>query len=500
MTAAPSAVSQNWWADEAWRATPAVMAAHLDPRQFKLYRHFRFLGLQFARAALGISKRQIWLVSGRGQKSSVASRWGPVWALDLDPTLRFIVGSYNDELARSHGRWARNALRIYPELSVRLTEDSTAAGRWDTPQGGGMFCAGLGAGMVGWGANGMVIDDPHPDMPAARSAGQSAEVYERFRSTVQSRLEPGNFIIIAMHRLAPTDLVGRIMQGEDAASWEVIRLPALAEAPDPDNEDPLLRMPDPLGRKPGEALCPERFNEEELAETRRAVGPVVFDSMWQQRPHSKIGGLFPRANWKLTTERAPKRARRVRRWDLAGTEGGGDETVGTLMAKDGDRVVIEDIVAARLDPDGVEQLVVATARTDGPSVFVRLEQEPGSSGKSVALHMKRLIRSALGVRWTVDAQPSSGSKIDRALPLSAAVIREDVELLCYPDGTPRDWHERLIDQAADFPRPGGHDDIVDATSSAFNDLDDPTFAANRRPAKVTSLAGRSVGPAPPGRR
>lgn len=368
-----------------------------------------------------------------------------------------------------------------------------------------MFCAGLGAGMVGWGAHGMIIDDPHPDMAAARSPTQSAEVYERFQSTVMSRLEPGNFIIVAMHRLAVTDLVGRILASEDAARWEVVRLPALAEAPDPQNEDPLLRVPDALGREPGEAICPERRDEAELAKIRRAVGPVIWAAMWAQRPMAKIGGLFPRAGWKEATE-IPKGARRVRRWDLAGTEGGGDETVGTRMARVANRVIIEDIVVDQLDPNGVERLVLATTKRDGPTVWVRFEQEGGSAGKTVGMHYARLIREKLGARYNVDYVPSSGSKVDRALPLSAAVIRgapsddDDVadagplvELLCYADGNPKPWHERLIDQAADFPHIGGHDDIVDATSQAYNDLEDPDFGVIKRRVSVSTVAGRQTG-------
>src|SRR4029077_11883022 len=57
-------------------------------------------------------------------------------------------------------------------------------------------------------------------------------------------------------------------------------------------EDPIL------GRNPGEALCPERYNSEALAGIRVDVGPSAWASLYQQRPVAAGGGMFKREFFK----------------------------------------------------------------------------------------------------------------------------------------------------------------------------------------------------------
>jgi predicted phage terminase large subunit-like protein len=49
---------------------------------------------------------------------------------------------------------------------------------------------------------------------------------------------------------------------------------------------------DILGRKPGQALCPERFDEMALAGIRTDVGPAAWAALFQQRPIPAGGGMF----------------------------------------------------------------------------------------------------------------------------------------------------------------------------------------------------------------
>ncbi|MDG9709618.1 hypothetical protein [Streptomyces sp. DH10] len=68
------------------------------------------------------------------------------------------------------------------------------------------------------------------------------------------------------------DLAGRILATKRDA-WRVIDLPALADSPD-----------DPLGRKLGEPLWPERFNAANHAKTRKRVGGRVWGALYMQQP------------------------------------------------------------------------------------------------------------------------------------------------------------------------------------------------------------------------
>jgi hypothetical protein len=76
------------------------------------------------------------------------------------------------------------------------------------------------------------------------------------------------------------DLSGRLLK-EEPEDWIVIDLPALA-----------LSADDPLGRQPGEALWPERFNTEDYARIRKSVGERVWWALYQQQPRPLEGGVW----------------------------------------------------------------------------------------------------------------------------------------------------------------------------------------------------------------
>jgi predicted phage terminase large subunit-like protein len=84
-------------------------------------------------------------------------------------------------------------------------------------------------------------------------------------------------------------LIARLIAAETGMRVKRIRMPAVAE------DD------DVLDRVPGQALCPERFDEVALAGIRTDVGPVAWSAMYQQRPISVGGGMFKRASFRYFT-------------------------------------------------------------------------------------------------------------------------------------------------------------------------------------------------------
>ena len=59
----------------------------------------------------------------------------------------------------------------YKEIfNTRLREDSKAAGKWETDQGGEYYAAGVGGSITGRGADLMIIDDPHSEQDAMNQA------------------------------------------------------------------------------------------------------------------------------------------------------------------------------------------------------------------------------------------------------------------------------------------------------------------------------------------
>ena len=261
----------------AWRAAPHLYAAFASVGRWKMYPPLRHIGNRIARAVARGNGRLIVNCPPRHGKSELISHWTPVWFLDNLPQERVILCSYGDALAGDFGRTARNEFESNPCCRARLRADSTAAQRWNTPQGGGMITAGVGGPIAGKGFTLGILDDVFKNWQEAHSPQTKELVWEWFHSTFLTRAEPGATIVIAMTRWCEDDLVGRLLV-ENPRQWEVIRLPALAEEGDI------------LGRKVGEALLPARYDADALAAIRRDVGIAVWQALYQQDPQPCAAG------------------------------------------------------------------------------------------------------------------------------------------------------------------------------------------------------------------
>ena len=92
-------------------------------------------------------------------------------------------------------------------------EDSQAAGRWETAQGGEYFAAGVGGAITGRGADLLIIDDPHSEQDAM-SASAFDNAYEWYTSGPRQRLQPGGQIVLVMTRWSKKDLTGILLDNQ----------------------------------------------------------------------------------------------------------------------------------------------------------------------------------------------------------------------------------------------------------------------------------------------
>ena len=158
-------------------------------------------------------------------------------------------------------------------------------------------------------------------------------------------------------------------------------------------------------------------------------------------------------------------ARIVRFWDLAATEPNQstpdpDWTVGTLMLFDQGVAYVLDVKKKRVKSDKVEQFVAQTAYEDGVATPIRMEQEPGSSGKSLMDQYARYVVPG----FDFGANRSTGDKITRARPFAAALANGNVRVV---RGA---WLSDWLDELSAFPESAPHDDQVDSATGAFNYL------------------------------
>lgn len=181
------------------------------------------------------------------------------------------------------------------------------------------------------------------------------------------------------------------------------------------------------------------------------------------------GKYFTRAQIKaenLLTEVPKDIIKWVRAWDLAATEegnGDADYTSGVLIGKRKDgRAVILDVINVRLNASNVEELIKSTSKADrakyGFLYTVRIPQDPGQAGKDQAQHHMKMLSG-----YDVKIHPITGSKETRATPFAAQWQHGNVDVLI------AEWNDEYFSQMESFPE-SKHDDMVDASSDAFNEL------------------------------
>ena len=133
-----------------------------------------------------------------------------------DPKLKIIQATHTAELAIRFGRKAKNLIDSHDYRKIfdtTLSEDSQAAGRWETSQGGEYFAAGVGGAITGRGADLLIIDDPHSEQDAMSKVSLE-KAYEWYTSGPRQRLQPGGKIILVMTRWSTRDLTGALVASQ----------------------------------------------------------------------------------------------------------------------------------------------------------------------------------------------------------------------------------------------------------------------------------------------
>jgi hypothetical protein len=196
--------------------------------------HHRHIADKFNKLASGEINRLIVNMPPRHTKSEFASYLLPAWMVGRTPNLKIIQATHTGELAIRFGRKAKTLIDSdeYKKIfDTTLREDSQAAGRWETAQGGEYFAAGVGGAITGRGADLLIIDDPHSEQDAlSPTAMESA--YEWYTSGPRQRLQPGGKIVLVMTRWSNKDLTGKLIANQKEAKadqWHVVEFPAILD-------------------------------------------------------------------------------------------------------------------------------------------------------------------------------------------------------------------------------------------------------------------------------
>jgi predicted phage terminase large subunit-like protein len=203
--------------------------------------------------------------------------------------LKIIQVTHTGELAIRFGRKAKNLIdsEEYSKIfQTRLQEDSQAAGRWETAQGGEYFAAGVGGAITGRGADLLIIDDPHSEQDAM-SPTALENCYEWYTSGPRQRLQPGASIVLVMTRWSKKDLTGVLLRNQKEVKgdqWEIVEFPAI------------------MDHGP---VWPEYWGQEELDKVKATLPVGKWNAQWMQNPTSEEGALIKREWWRTWEEDEP---------------------------------------------------------------------------------------------------------------------------------------------------------------------------------------------------
>jgi len=421
----------------------------------------------------------------RAGKTTLASSMYPAWYIGRHPERSIIVATYNETYSWDLGRKIRDIMQtpqykqVFPELQIK--KKSAAMNRVETTDGGVVFCVGRGSAVTGRGAHTILLDDPIKDRKEADSVVIRDGLWQWYNQVLKTRLmnKYGTIVVITT-RWNEDDMVGRLMDPlnphyshEEAKLWRRIALPALAE----DN--------DILGRKEGEALWPERFDEAYLNEIKQS-DPRGFMALYQCRPSPREGAFFRSTDlvgYSSMKELPPIDSMRFyAASDHAVTLAShGDKTCLMVAGVDtGDHLwIMPDVVWMRLDSHAAVEGMLVLMEKYKPQFWWA---EKGAIEKSIGPFLrKRMLEKR--VFCALDPIAPATDKQQRAQPIQA---RSAMRMVHFPTFTR--WWAEAQDQILKFPN-GPKDDFVDTLSLIGQGLAKMRSRNRQRPVKESVKEG-----------
>ena len=431
------------------------------------WKHQAYIYGRLDRVTAGETKRLMIFMPPRHSKSETVTVRYTAWRMINNPEMNVILGSYNQRLAN---RFSRKIRRLVGE-KIALSKDRNAVDEWETKGGGSLCAVGVGAGVTGFGADLIVIDDPVKNRSEAESKAYRENTWDWFNDDIYTRLEPGAAMIMIQTRWHEDDLAGRLLNDmkNGGEKWEVISLPAIAGGNPSDSEGvkaspgrdtlPIGRVSacgDPIGRMPGEALCPGRYDIEALRRIEKKLGSYSFAALYQQNPVPLDGGIFKRSWFTRIVDEAPRGLKWFRGYDLAvstATTADYTSSVRSAIDKQGN-IYIADAFRARIEFPEQRRYVIERMTEEKETVH----------GIESALHGQALVQDILRetklFRCVLRSVRSDKDKVTRALVWAAKAEAEKVILVRGP------WIEEFLEEVCSFPN-GSNDDQVDAMSLAL---------------------------------
>lgn len=408
------------------------------------------ISARLAAVADGQIRRLIITLPPRHLKSICVSVALPAFVLGHRPSTQIMVVSYGQDLARELSDQTRKVMAsaVYQRIfDTRLTRVGQATHLLTTTDGGRRRATSIDGVATGVGADLLIFDDPQKPNETLSDAIRRA-TNDAYQNTFLSRLNDPNTCaqVIVMQRLHENDFVGHVLGL--GADWEVLNLPAIAEADEAYAYETFLGR-SVFRRAEGEALNPERLSLDALAELRAAMGEAAWSSQFMQRP-TPAGGGYVKPAWFRRYAQAdlPESFDRiVQSWDTAATLGlQSDFSVCTTWGVRGKQRYLLDVFRKRLEYPDLKRAVIEHARLHGATSIVI---EDKSSGTQLIQDFRRDGMSRIEVR-----KPSK----NKEMRMAGQTAQIEAGFVFLPEEA--HWLPDYLHELAMFPN-GKYDDQVD---------------------------------------
>ena len=440
---------------------------------YKFYKFHAEVIKQLQRVIDGECNRLILQVPPRHGKSLLASQLLPAAYLLAHPDRYVGISSYSAELAEGFSRKARD---YYRESGGLLNPSSQAVNAWGTEGGGGLWAAGVGGAITGRSGHLLIVDDPVKNREDAESPRMMSKLNDWYTSTLYTRLEPQvGAIVVIQTRWSENDMIGQLLDNEMNVSekgrenWTIVDLPALYED---ESDRPMLpehcEIISDWREEVGEALCPQRYDTDDLERIREAVGSRDFASLYQQRPAPEGGNMFDPTWWQYYDHDTlmPEFQRIMLSVDCTFTDNSkSDYVVGAVVGQAGNQFYVLDLVRAKLDVVGTMAMMARMYKRHALSGTVI---ELAASGYAVYQMMSKKVPGLVGFK-------PEKSKEARASGIVPLVEAGNVYLPASAT-----WLDAFINEFSLFPA-SKNDDMVDAITMAVN------YCSQRSAPQMTSV-------------
>jgi predicted phage terminase large subunit-like protein len=383
-------------------------------------------------------------------KSITLTESFPSWYMGRYPERRVILAAYNDDFAERFLRRNKEKIRDHGDnifgLQIGAVDRATEFELKDHK--GRIISRGLRSGITGNPGDLIIVDDPIKDKMEAYSPTFREQLWSQWLGSVKTRLSAGAKVIVIATPWHFDDLMARLIARE--SNVKVVRIPVEAQESDP------------LGRAPGEALCPELGKDDAwLKDFKQAYlndatgGPAAWAAMYMCNPRIEGGNIVKR-DWFRTYDPST-----IQEWgttvisvDAAFKGGDSNDFVAiTVWSKLGSGYYLRHCSNKKLDfPQTLTEMRMVKALY--PEAFTVLVEDK-ANGSAIISTLRKEWAGVVGVN-------PKGGKEARVHAVSGAIESGNVYV---PAGAY--WVEAYLDQWAGFPAVP-HDDMVDSSTQALS--------------------------------